>query len=545
MAAGSRITRRALLAGGIGSIAGAALAEGPLRSLRPMARSGAAPAISTGPVVTDLRPQARLSLAGIIEEARLSGATSVAVADSNTGRILDAHADTLRLPPASVTKALTTLYAIDALGADHRFATRLIGTGPINGGVLEGDLVLSGGGDPTLTTDDLGAMAQALRDAGVAQVQGAFRVWGGAIEGRREIDPQQLPHLGYNPAVSGLNLNFNRVHFEWARQGGDWRVTMDARASQYRPEVRSSRMTVADRSTPVYTYRDVEGVDTWTVASGALGTGGSRWLPVRNPALYAGEVLRVLALAQGLDLPEPQVQDTAPEGATLAEHMSQPLAPMLEEMLLYSTNLTAECIGLAASAARAGVPQGQAASAGMMNDWLREVFGAEARFVDHSGLGQASRISAAQMVTILATDRAKRDLRPLLKYITLIDGQGEALATPPGIVQAKTGTLNFVSALAGYERTRDGVDLAFAIFSGDPERRQAAYEAGDEIPEGARGWNGRAKWMQQRLLQRWGFAFSQRAAEIEDAAQGASLVDLPADPPAALLEDDSDLRGGD
>jgi D-alanyl-D-alanine carboxypeptidase/D-alanyl-D-alanine-endopeptidase (penicillin-binding protein 4) len=53
------------------------------------------------------------------------------------------------LPPASVAKALTSLYALDTLGADHRFQTRVMATGSVIGGVLKGDLILVGGGDHT------------------------------------------------------------------------------------------------------------------------------------------------------------------------------------------------------------------------------------------------------------------------------------------------------------------------------------------------------------------------------------------------------------
>jgi len=56
-----------------------------------------------------------------------------------------------------------------------------------------------------------------------------------------EIDESQLDHLGYNPAISGLNLNFNRVHFEWKRAGGGYSIAMDARSELYKPAVTVAR----------------------------------------------------------------------------------------------------------------------------------------------------------------------------------------------------------------------------------------------------------------------------------------------------------------
>ena len=103
------------------------------------------------------------------------------------------------------------------------------------------------------------------------------------------------------PAVSGLNLNFNRVHFEWERTGADYRLTMDARSDRFRPEVSVARMQLADRSLPVYTWRDGGDEELWTVARRALGASGARWLPVRRPALYAGDVLPHLCGGAGAD----------------------------------------------------------------------------------------------------------------------------------------------------------------------------------------------------------------------------------------------------
>jgi D-alanyl-D-alanine carboxypeptidase/D-alanyl-D-alanine-endopeptidase (penicillin-binding protein 4) len=74
-------------------------------------------------------------------------------------------------------------------------------------------------------------------------------------------------------------------------------------------------------------------------------------------------------------------------------------------------------------------------------------------------------------------------------------------------VEAKTGTLNFVNCLAGTVRTGRGADLAFAIFSAEPERRARAIASADEVPDGSREWARRARRLQQVLLQRWAVAY--------------------------------------
>jgi serine-type D-Ala-D-Ala carboxypeptidase/endopeptidase (penicillin-binding protein 4) len=160
-----RLTRRALLGGGISALGMAAWAEGPQTTMRPVARPGAEPLADLGnpPGRPDLRLRSRPSSESLVAEAGLGGAVGFVLADARTGAVLDARQADVPLPPASVTKAVTALYALDALGTAHRFTTRLLATGPVTGGILEGDLILAGGGDPTLSTDHLAEMASALR----------------------------------------------------------------------------------------------------------------------------------------------------------------------------------------------------------------------------------------------------------------------------------------------------------------------------------------------------------------------------------------------
>lgn len=492
-------SRRMFLGGGLAALGGAALAEAPLSALRPFSRPDGPPMrFAPGE-----RPLARTTVQDIIARARLGGTVGYVLADAATGQVWESGASNVPLPPASVTKSVTALYALEALGAEHRFATRVLASGPVENGVVQGDLILAGGGDPVLVTDDIAALVDTLRRGGITGVTGAFRVWGAGLPYLREIEPSQLDHLGYNPAVAGLNLNFNRVHFEWARSGSSYNVAMDARSETLRPPVRVARMRVVDRSLPIYTYADGGEYDDWTVARAALGDGGSRWLPVRRPLLYAAEVFRAVARDRGLSLPAAEVMASAPDGTELARHDSGTLAEIARGMLLYSTNLTAEVLGLSATAAMGTRPESLAQSAGEMTNWLRGPMGRAGRFVDHSGLSDASAISARQMVALMNSPGVAGRLRPLLKPIQMLDGEGRALSNPPGSVLAKTGTLNFVSTLAGYITTAAGTELTFAIFCANLAEREASKSSQDELPEGAGAYNWRAKRLQQELLQRW------------------------------------------
>ncbi len=475
--------------------AGTVGAAPPTSSLRPVLRG------------EDFFKRAVRSVDEILGEAKLAGKVSFAVSDVKTGAGLEAHDAVVGRPPASVAKAVTALYALDALGADHRFETKLLATGPVTNGVISGDLVLIGGSDPTLSTDDLATMAANLKAAGITGVKGGFKIYEAGLPILPRIDPKQPDQVGYNPGVSSLSLNYNRVHFEWKRTNGKYSVTMQGRTEKYRPAVRMAVMKIRDRAAPVYTYENQGDVDAWTVARGALGRNGSRWLPVRKPGLYAGEVFQSLASAQGIKIGAPKSIKVVPAGDILVRHQSFELRRILRDMLKWSTNITAEMMGLAASVARGGEPDGLKASAEQMNQWARESLAMEsAAFVDHSGLGDDSRVTAKDMVAALMKVHSE-GLREILKPIAMRDAKRKVIKDHPIKVNAKTGTLNFVSGLAGYLTGPDGTEMAFAIFAADEGIRATLSRAERERPAGGVSWNRRAKRVQQQLIERWGVLY--------------------------------------
>lgn len=473
-------------------LASPALAEVMERSPRPVARGStpkAAASGSTAPAAAD----------ALIAAAKLGGSVGFVVVDAATGAVLEAHDPQVKLPPASVAKAITALYALEKLGPDHRFVTRVLATGPITGGVVQGDLVLVGGGDPALQTDQLGDLVASLAKSGLKGVKGKFLLYDASLPRLDTISDDQPVHVGYDPALSGLNLNFNRVYFEWKKSGGDWAVSMDARGERFIPAISGITGAVAKRESPLFTYKNRNNSEDWTVASAALGKGGSRWLPVRKPAIYTGEVFRVLARAQGITLPAGEVTSTLPGGTEIGRVQSEPLTVVLRDMLKFSTNITAECCGLMAS--RAG---SLAASGRAMSDWAASRLGMSSSFTDHSGLGAASRVTAADMAkALVAAHRSGMALKPILRDVGMRDDKGKVIEGHPIKVLAKTGTLNFVSGLAGHIVPPGGRELIFAIFTGDPARRDAVPIAQREGPEGVSGWTKRSRRLQGQLITRW------------------------------------------
>lgn len=477
------IARRGFLAGLLASVAGPVWAEAPAVVPRPPRRP---------------EPGEDRVLRRLIEAAKLSGALAYVVADRASGRVLASREADTPLPPASVAKAITALYALEKLGPEFRFETRVMRVGEVVAGRLEGDLYLVGGGDPNFDTDQMGDLVATLAASGIKEITGRFIACDGALPYRFQIDAEQPEYLGYNPAISGMNLNYNRVNFEWKRAGGGYSLSMDARGERFLPMVKGAGVALAARDLPLFAY---EGGERWTVSEAALGDGGSRWLPVRAPAPYAAEVFATLAAAHGLRLPAAEITAHPPEGAVeLVAHRGEDLPTVLQKMLKFSTNLTAEIVGMTASGA--GSLEGSAAA---MTDWARRRFGIAAVFGDHSGLGPKSRITAAELVQVMLRAGQARHglmLEGLMREMGLADAEGKEVKASPVRIRAKSGTLNFVSNLAGYVVAPKGT-LAFAIIAADPARRAGVPIERREEPEGGPGWTKRARKLHQGLIRAW------------------------------------------
>ncbi len=437
------------------------------------------------------------SSADIIKAAGISGAIGYMLVDATSGAQIEALNENLELPPASVLKTITALYALAHLGEDFRFETQIRATGPVVGGIVQGDLVLQGGGDPTLDADMLGDMAAGLAAKGITGITGRYLAYAGAIPELGLIAADQPDYVGYNPALGGLNLNYNRVNFEWRRGTKGYALTMDARGERFIPKVRMASVKVVQRDAPLFTYAGRTGAEEWTVASAALGKGGGRWLPVRQPALYTAEVFQTLCSAQGLRLPDAQITQEFPKGDILVHQKSALLPQVLRDMLKYSTNLTAEVVGLTASKAPT-----LAASGLLMTQWAQTTLGVQGHFVDHSGLGAASRVTAADLVKVLLWAKNGR-LPMILKDMGVRDDKGKVIKDHPAKVAAKTGTLNFASSLAGYIQPLGGQTLIFAIFTADVPRRDALTLAERENPAGGEAWVNKSRIMQGHLVRNW------------------------------------------
>lgn len=375
----------------------------------------------------------------------------IVVEEADTGRRLVAHRADRPGPAASTLKLVTAIGVLDALGPEHRFATRLLATGPVDAaGRLDGDVVLEGGGDPLLDIDGLMALAWALRRAGIETVMGRFILDDDSLPRLPVVNPAQPVEAGYNAGIGALSLAFNRVR---RAAGGGYTV-------------------------PVLRERGP--------AWGRLPMGQVASVPVQDAGLHAAFVFRDLARSLAIALPEP-VRAAVPNDAVLVAAVeSRTLRDIVQAMLLYSNNQIAEILGLAATGA-----DSLAGSAGMLAAHVRaalpEVDWQGFVLTNHSGLDPAASASPDQLLAILTLAGGWHDiisLLPAAAWSGSLERRFDAPATALRI-WAKTGSLDFASALLGYVLPDAGGPRRIAVLIVD-EAGRAARDAVEVPPPAMR-----------------------------------------------------------
>ena len=450
---------------------------------------------------------------GALPRNPVSGEAGYALIDIATGRVLERRKAEQGFVPASVSKAPTALYALDTLGPDFVFRTRVYAVGSIENGVLHGDLYLSGSGDPVLDTAELARLAQAVADKGIRKVDGVLLYDASALPLAEQIEPTQPVHAAYNPSVSGLNLNFNRVLLKWERQNGrNYEIGLFAHSSRKVIEattVNAALLPDGVTTNRVLRYtRDASLAERWDVSRKILTRRGSRWLPVQRPARYVAATFRALLEEAGVETPDEMLPDVTPHGAMLiAEHQSMPLKRILRGMLKFSTNLTAEVVGMEASRKLGLGALSFERSGAEMTRFMLARYGLEpstTRFANHSGLASKSRVSpldmARLMATVAATDAQYEAMSWLLPRYRVRKLTGAT-------IRAKTGTMYFARGLSGLIECDRGRRMAFAYFNSDIARRDELDRSVDptstEKPRGGSRWLKRAQVIERELLAEW------------------------------------------
>lgn len=440
---------------------------------------------------------------------------SVLVVSLDAGDTLFAHQAEEVLTPASNLKLFTSAAALHYLGPDFRYTTYLAGTGPVRDGVLEGDLVVYGTGDPTFSTrffeSRVGiweALADSLAAAGVGRVSGQLIGDASHFEGPAVGVGWQTNYIthAYAAPASALSYNENVVTLR-VRPGasvGAAPTILLVPGGTVDLEVEAT--TIGSGRSWVEVER--ESYDSPMVLKGRIQRGHTglwRSTPVVDPALFAVSVFAEVLASRGIDVAggfrsltdasaspvggrqvfAPSLDD-APLVQVLAVHRSPPLLELLKVVNQRSHNLYAESVlrTVGRSTTGSGSVQGGAAAVAMM---LEEAGGSTTGLFmdDGSGLSRLDRASTRSIVDLLAmmSESPHWDaFWETLPEAATTRGLRRMQQTPAaGNLRAKTGTIDRVSALSGYVRARNGERLAFAIISNDVASTWGAKRIEDRI----------------------------------------------------------------
>jgi D-alanyl-D-alanine carboxypeptidase/D-alanyl-D-alanine-endopeptidase (penicillin-binding protein 4) len=360
------------------------------------------------------------------------------------------------LCPASALKTVTAGAAFGLLGPDFRFQTEVLGSGSISSdGTLTGDLVLKGGGDPTLSSADLDALADRLVKAGLKHVGGSVLADASIFPAEPVNEHWNWGDIGnaYGTGAYGLNVDHNvmTLWFDPGAQAGDPAMLggsipalagtrWDARVTT---GLAGSGDKVSIFSSPYAEVIQVRG----TVPLGEKGFRVRGSVP--NPPKLAEDLLRAALVKRGVAFGgKPQV---VKEAVPLASHHSAPLGEIIDHMQEVSDNLEAQCLFLTMGR-RAGAPATQVVKkywedAGVSFTGLR--------MIDGSGLARATMITPVDLTRVnIAALKGPHGERYLQSLPASSDGE----------MRSKRGAMSGVKTEVGFI-IRGGKIYPFALMA--------------------------------------------------------------------------------
>jgi len=403
---------------------------------------------------------------GHLAEPRFASASwGIAVVSLDDGRTVYEHDAGRLLLPASTAKLYTAAFALERLGVDYRTRTDVLAAGDIRKGRLHGALVLRGRGDPTLAGD---AWADQL--AADVAAAGIERIDDGVVGDDTAFGG---PPIGSGWEASDLQAAYGAQTGALIVDENTMTMTLDNERVAVAPEGTSVTVARADADAPLSLYR-APGSGTVHVLGDAGATARRYRLSTPDPALTAARRLhdalerrgvRIDGEARGVHWPV-----AAPMGRVVASWPSPPLVDILRPGLKRSQNLFLQSVFQLAGLDVEGKGSAEERASGALADWLGGcgIGPSAATLEEGSGLSRHDLTTAGALVRLLVGMDAS-PLSATWRGLLPVAGVDGTLASrmrgsaAEGNVTAKTGSMSFVNALAGYVTTKRGQRLAFVI----------------------------------------------------------------------------------
>jgi serine-type D-Ala-D-Ala carboxypeptidase/endopeptidase (penicillin-binding protein 4) len=400
--------------------------------------------------------------------------------------------------PASVMKLVTTYAALNTLGPKFTWKNRIYVDGVVvHGGVLDGNLVIRGSGDPKLVLERIQELFAKVQAKGVREVRGDIILDRSIFQvpDKNPADFDDEPLRPYNAAPDGLLVNFKSLIFTFTPDAASQRVLI-----KYEPPIAGveipSDMPLGQGGCG--DWKSALRADFFTPSkisfSGRFATNcGERVWPVAysEPRAYAGRVIEAMWRASGGSLSGRVREDaTPPKARVLLTADSLPLSDIIADINKFSNNVMAQQVFLTLSAQgrRASFEASQKQLAAW---WKKTLPGFSAPLIDNgSGLSRKERTSAQSINALLqhAAASTHADVFASSLGTAGVDGTVQRMrernpeSVALGNAQLKTGTLRDVVAVAGYATGRSGQRYSLAAIINHPNA-QAARPALDRLVE--------------------------------------------------------------
>jgi len=452
----------------------------------------------------------------LLEQKPLAGArVGIHVVRARDGSpVYSRDADRL-LVPASNQKILTALAALHRFGPTHRFPTRIRAPRMPNGKGIVPELVIEGGGDPVMNSEDWWRLAAELQREGLRGVDGDLRIDDSLFDG-----PAWHPSWGrvsaraYHAPIGALTANYGSF-FVSVRPRSEIGTAALVDIDPPVPYLRlrnlartAGRGTRARLSVDRVRSRTEDGAPEEIVqVEGVtrLGDDADRFpRSVLDPGLYAGSLLAYQLSVHGIGFDGVVRRAASPVGSEplVLEWQGRPLSEIVRLCMKYSNNETLlKNLGADASTDRSEDAKRRGGRGGR-GDWQKgvqalraelETLGIDlgrAAIVDGSGLSVQNRLTAKMLVAALRAGHDSFRVGPeFVAAMPIADRDGtleRRLRRGRGRIRAKTGLLSDVSttALSGYAERVDGETLIFSILvNGHSGPSGPAMDAVDRIAQ--------------------------------------------------------------
>jgi len=434
------------------------------------------------------------SVTQVIAAERLpASAVSFVIVEPTSGHVLLAQNPDTPRSPASTIKTVTTFAALDLLGPTYIWHTRALIHGILADGVLEGDLILQGGGDPYMSLERWWSFASALRARGLKAIHGDIVIDNTAFSLPPE-DPGAFdgrPNRSYNVLPDALMVNFQSIEFRVRPNAGARRVDVIATPAPVNLVIDNQVRFAPGRCGGESGRVDFQvASDHWdrVVFSGALSPNCAEQSFARvllQPATYAFGTFVELWKQLGGEFSGKLRVEAAPAAAQpLLSFDSLTLGEIVRLTNKFSSNLMARHLLLTIGEEHSGAPATLEKGAAAIADWSRER-GLDFQGVDidnGSGLSRSTHITVLQMARSLSAAYHSRYAPEFIASLPLagMDGtlRSRMKTSPGGSVRLKTGHLDGVSGVAGYVTGASGKTYVLVSLVNHP---RADFGAGEPV----------------------------------------------------------------